>query len=118
MHLIVSIHPSEARLSHCCLRYSPRPQNREHWQPGLPRTLYMDVRPAGPRLRSSPSSCARDLLGLGLGALGAAGGGLAPGAALPRPGVSGLGITWLCASAEVLQMPQALSGPKLKQSMA
>ena len=82
--------------------------------PDMRRTLYMDVRPAGPRLRSSPSSCARDLLGFALGALGAAGGGLAPGTALLRPGVSGLGITWLCASADVLQAPKALSALKLR----
>ena len=37
-------------------------------------TLYMEVRPAGPRLRSSPSSCARDLLALGLGTAGAGAG--------------------------------------------
>ena len=96
--------------SKAALLLPARPQpgpRRSFGGPDLPLTLYMDVRPAGPRLRSSPSSCALDLLGFGLGALGAAGSGLAPGTAFPRTGVSGLGITWLCASADVLQTPQA-----------
>ena len=78
------------------------PADAKSWIVAGAGTLYMEVRPAGPRLRSSPSSCARDLLALGFGAAGAEAG-FAPRLALLWVGPSGLGAAGACAGCEALR---------------
>ena len=63
-------------------------------------TLYMEVRPAGPRLRSSPSSCARDLGGFDFRSTGGAEAGFGPRLALLWMGPSGLGAAGACGGCE------------------